>query len=59
MATQLTPKEEEAARLRREYQRTLYYPNGAPMYGQSIKDNGDHIMLDDQGKRSIFCDVDE
>lgn len=36
------------------------YPNGAPMYSTTtFKDNGDPIMLDPDGKRSIFCDVDD
>lgn len=34
------------------------HPNGAPMYSATVfKDNGEPIMLDDQGKRSIFCDI--
>lgn len=36
------------------------HPNGAPMYSRTtFKDNGDPIMLDADGKRSVFCDVDE
>lgn len=44
---------------RREAQAAMTYPNGAPMFGQHIKENGDRIMLDPDGKRSVFCDVDE
>jgi hypothetical protein len=34
------------------------YPNGAPMYSTTtFKDNGEPIMLDPQGKRSVFCDI--
>lgn len=36
------------------------YPNGEPMYSKTtIKENGDPMMLDPDGKRSIFCDIDE
>lgn len=36
------------------------HDNGAPMYDMgSIKENGDPVMLDQKGNRSIFCDVDE
>ncbi len=36
------------------------YPSGAPMYSKTrFKDNGDPIMLNEDGTRSIFCDVDE
>jgi putative phage-type endonuclease len=36
------------------------YDNGAPMFSKTtFKENGDPIMLDEEGKRSIFCDVDE
>lgn len=54
--------EREDARLialRQQEQASMTYPSGAPMFGQHIKENGDRVMLDEQGKRSIFCDVDE
>lgn len=36
------------------------HSNGAPMYSTTtFKENGDPIMLDDRGVRSVFCDVDE
>jgi hypothetical protein len=36
------------------------YENGAPMYSKTIvKENGDPIMLNKDGTRSIFCDVDD
>jgi hypothetical protein len=36
------------------------YDNGAPMFSTTtFKENGDPIMLDENGKRSVFCDVDE
>lgn len=36
------------------------YPSGAPMFSTTtFKENGAPIMLDEQGKRSVFCDVDE
>jgi hypothetical protein len=36
------------------------YPSGAPMFSTStFKENGAPIMLDEHGKRSVFCDVDE
>ena len=36
------------------------YPNGEPMYSKTtIKENGDPMMLDPDGKRSVFCDIDE
>ena len=36
------------------------YENGAPMYSKTIvKENGDPIMLNKDGARSIFCDVDD
>lgn len=36
------------------------YDNGAPMFSETtFKDNGDPIMLNPDGTRSIFCDVDE
>ena len=42
----------------REFSQT--YPNGAPVFDQSnIKENGDPVMLSPDGKRSVFCDVDE
>jgi len=44
---------------RRAEQSTMTHANGAPMFGEHIKANGDHVMLDDHGKRSVFCDVDE
>lgn len=34
-------------------QRTARYPNGAPMYA------GDGMMLDENGNRSVFDDVDQ
>ena len=34
------------------------HANGAPMFSTTtFKDNGEPIMLDDQGKRSVFCDI--
>jgi len=34
------------------------YPNGAPMYSTTVfKDNGQPIMLDENGARSVFCDI--
>lgn len=34
------------------------HANGAPIYSTTtFKDNGEPIMLDDQGKRSVFCDI--
>lgn len=34
------------------------HSNGAPMYSTTtFKENGDPIMLDSNGKRSIFCDI--
>lgn len=53
-----TRTEAEAAEARVK-QAAMRYPNGAPMFGSTIKENGDLVMLDDTGKRSIFCDVDE
>ena len=36
------------------------YSNGEPMYSKTtIKENGDPMMLDPDGKRSVFCDIDE
>lgn len=51
--------DELAAAQRRAEQAAMRYPNGEPMYGTTIKENGDLLMLDPQGKRSVFCDVDE
>jgi hypothetical protein len=51
--------EDAAAAARRAEQAAITHPNGAPMFGQQVKENGDRIMLDDQGKRSVFCDLDE
>lgn len=50
---------ERLAADRRAEQAAMTHPNGAPMFGEHVKENGDRVMLDDQGKRSIFCDVDE
>lgn len=61
-AAQAAAEQAEADRLaeaRRAAQAAMTYPNGAPMYGKHVKENGDLMMLDDQGARSIFCDVDE
>ena len=34
------------------------HANGAPIYSTTtFKDNGEPMMLDDQGKRSVFCDI--
>lgn len=34
------------------------HPNGAPMYSRTtFKDNGEPIQLNDDGTRSIFCDL--
>jgi len=50
----------EQAAARRDEQRAKTYPSGAPMYSANhIKDNGDLMMLAEDGTRSIFCDVDE
>ena len=56
----------ESARLealaveRRAQQAATTYPSGAPMFSTThVKENGDLMMLDEQGKRSVFCDVDE
>lgn len=39
---------------------TKTYPNGAPMYSTTVfRDDGKPIMLTPEGKRSIFCDLDE
>ena len=36
------------------------HANGAPMYSTTtFKDNGNPIMLDADGKRSVFCDIDD
>lgn len=36
------------------------YPNGAPMFSTTtFKDNGEPIMLDSNGKRSVFCDLND
>lgn len=36
------------------------HPNGAPLFSSTtFKDNGEPIMLNDDGTRSIFCDVDD
>jgi septal ring factor EnvC (AmiA/AmiB activator) len=36
----------------------MTHPNGAPMYSTTtFKDNGEPIMLDANGKRSVFCDI--
>ena len=36
------------------------HPNGAPMYSTTtFRDDGKPIMLDESGRRSVFCDVDE
>ena len=51
--------DELAAAQRRAEQAAMRYSNGAPMYGTTIKENGDLLMLDPQGKRSVFCDLDE
>lgn len=50
--------EREAEARRAEQARTVH-PNGAPMFGAQVKENGDRLMLDEHGKRSVFCDVDE
>lgn len=35
-----------------------HHPNGAPMYSSTtFKENGEPIMLDEHGKRSVFCDL--
>lgn len=52
------PAEDPAAERRAEQAATTY-PSGAPMFGTTVKENGDLMMLDPQGKRSVFCDVDE
>lgn len=41
-----------------ELQAPAVHSNGAPIYSTTtFKDNGEPIMLDENGKRSIFCDV--
>lgn len=45
--------------VRRDAQATMKHPNGAPMYGTSIKETGDFILLTDDGKRSVFCDLND
>lgn len=45
--------------VRRAAQATMKHPNGAPMYGTSIKETGDFILLTDDGKRSVFCDLND
>lgn len=36
------------------------YDNGAPIYSTTtFKDNGEPIMLDKDGKRSVFCDLND
>ncbi|MCY1166946.1 putative phage-type endonuclease [compost metagenome] len=38
----------------------VFYPNGAPRYSTTtFRDDGEPIMLNDDGTRSVFCDVDE
>jgi predicted phage-related endonuclease len=52
-------KEQEAA-AQREREAAHKHPNGAPMFSTTtIKENGDALMLDERGNRSVFCDVDE
>lgn len=52
-------KAEEAARVA-EAEKPKTWPNGAPMFSTTtFKDNGEPIMLDDQGKRSVFCDLND
>jgi len=50
---------EKRAETKPAEQAATTHPNGAPMYGEQVKENGDRVMLDSEGKRSIFCDVDE
>lgn len=60
-------EQEEADRMERERQAAATpapapavqtYDNGAPMYSTTtFKDNGQPIMLDKDGKRSVFCDI--
>ncbi len=36
------------------------HANGSPMFSTTtFKENGEPIMLDDQGKRSVFCDLND
>lgn len=36
----------------------VYHPNGAPKYSTTtFKDNGEPIMLNEDGTRSVFCDL--
>lgn len=58
-AQELAAEYERQAAERRPEQAAMRYPNGAPMYDTTVKENGDLLMLDPQGKRSVFCDVDE
>lgn len=51
--------EDAGVAARQAAQATMTYPNGAPMFGEHIKENGDRILLKPDGKRSVFCDVDE
>lgn len=54
-APQQEPAKEEPAA-----QAPAVHGNGAPMYSTTtFKENGDPIMLDDQGKRSVFCDLND
>lgn len=58
-AAEARRREEDEAERRRAEQAAMKHTNGAPMFGAAVKENGDRVMLDDQGKRSVFCDVDE
>jgi len=38
----------------------VYHPNGAPKFSETtFRDDGQPIMLNDDGTRSVFCDLDE
>jgi len=58
-AAERRQREEDEAEARRAEQAKKTYPNGAPMFSNQVKENGDRVMLDTKGNRSIFCDVDE
>ena len=54
VAAVVTPAPSEAA------EPVLTHPNGQPMFSTStFKDNGEPIMLDANGKRSVFCDLND
>ena len=37
-----------------------WHRNGAPMYSaKHIKETGEPLMLDENGRRSVFCDLND